>query len=709
MNTHFFRNACTIFIFLFTSALQVNAQSNWKASTIQYIEKKLSKADGGYGWEDQPDSHTTVTFAVTGTLFDLNELPQNKAKLAEFIRTHHPQRGPNKEAGPSGSDLRNLTYEQIQAILWLGGNVSSFADNVSGWKSQAGLLANYEEHKYAVMYQEAMIPICQKLVNVPLSDQSQYVQYFQTRRRANGSFNNAPASTGGDGNILNTYWSLYALNALDAPKTQVAETVGWLQNCQLKNGGFTHQPNPQIGVNDDVIYIWAGIKALQLLGAKPKNTQAAINYLTYLLNADGGFGDRPGLHSTPVATYYAIDALKALNSLSALDNSKKPKALVEPKPDFTGYKVFTVQYQGSGNGSPKEAVMLADSLHIQLWGVKYPAKGWVAEAQRIADQNKVSVTFFIANEPHDNELIIPGMGSFNHILDYFAPAKDNIHFNDSSTYDQLKRNILEPLKKANGGLMLQVSNNEPLARILLDESINSHLGYMAISTIHFGQNFAFWLPYLMEYRYRLPLVTLQDAHGIESWWWADELTNHRNVFIAKEPTYEAMVTALKNNWIAAIRHDSISNFKTRMLGGTVAARKFISAKEADWKWWNDGARNINRPWAAMTLITKNDSFEVARPATGVNVRIRCWWNSIRQALKNPIVVLEKLTIDNAAVKPEYKEIKNKRGGIDDSYYLYFMEHLPEGKHVAEATIRNLKNNEVRTIRQDFFYSNELIK
>ncbi len=674
------------------------AQSQWKNDLLQYIQTKLAKPDGGYGWEDQYDSHLTPTFAVTGILYDIDALPANKLPLAEFIRTHHPQKGPNKEAGPSGSNMRNLIYEQIQAILWLSGDVSSFKVEVQSWKSQAGVLANYEGHGYGGLYQETMTPICSKLLGLPIQNQQEFLQYLQSCRRANGSFNNAPASTGGDGNILNTYWSLYARNALSEQITLREETKSWLQSCQLKNGGFTHQPNPKIGINDDVIYTWAGIKALQLLGAKPKNIQSAINYLISLHNADGGFGDRPGLHSTPVASFYAIDALKALNSISALEKSSKPSVLQEPTPDFSGYNAYTVQFQASGNGSPQEAVMLADSLHIQLWGVKYPITGWVAAAQKIADEKKVPVTFFIANEPHDNELVIPGMGSFNHVLDYIAPAKDSVHFSNSSTFDELKNSTLKQLKNANGGLILQVSNNEPLARMLIDESINN-FGYLAISTVHFGQNFMFWLPYLAEYRYRLPLVTLQDAHGIESWWWADELTNHRTVFIAKEPTYEALITALKNNWITGVRHDSISNFKTRMFGGTEAARKFLTAKEANWKWWSTPNKLI-RPQVAVTVITKDDVFEAGKPENGVNVRVRCRWNSVRQALKSPAIKLDKLVIDGQIVQTE-EVITRSRGGAVDAYYLYKWGNPTKGTHQIEATVKDVNTSFIQTYRHSF--------
>ncbi|MEJ7779763.1 MAG: prenyltransferase/squalene oxidase repeat-containing protein [Daejeonella sp.] len=696
---------------VFLSPLQGFPQSSWKKELLNYIDSKLSKPDGGYGWEDQYDSHLTPTFAVTGILYNIGELPKNKSKLAGFIRDHHPQKGTNSssnyfmgnaprgEAGPSGSNMRNLVYEQIRSILWLSGDVSSFNEDVKSWKSQAGILANYEGHGYGGLFQETMTPICSKLLGIPMQNGQKFLQYLESCRRDNGSFNNAPAAWGGDGNILNTYWSLYARDALSGPKSLSFETVKWLQACQLNNGGFTHQPEPEIGVNDDVIYTWAGIKALKLLGSRPKNVQSVIKYLVSLRNTDGGFGDRPGLHSTPVASYYAIDALNALGALNSLDRGPKPKVLSEIVPDFSGHNVYTVQFQAHGQGSPLEAVMLADSLNIHLWGVKYAADGWVSSAQKIANEKQVPVTFFVSDEPHDNLLAIPGMGSFDHVLDYIAPVTVAVHFNDSSTFDEFKNTTLRQLKDINGGLILQVSNNEPLARILIDESINN-FGYLALSTVHFGQNFMFWLPYIAQYRYRLPLVTLQDAHGTESWWWSNELLNHRTLFIANEPSYESMVNALNNNWVVGVRHDSVSNYKTRMLGGINAARDFINKNQNSWQWWNRSGEAI-RPWAAVTVLTASDKFETGHPEKGVNIRVRCWWNSIRQTLKSAAVELEKLEVDGKIVEAKLINRKAGNGDISDSYYIYSIEAPGKGTHVVTATLKNLKEGSVKTVSTSF--------
>ena len=92
---------------IFFICLQTHAQKGlWKKDLLQYINKNLTKADGGYGWGDQPDSHIEPTLAVVGILNDISELPTDRTAWTGFIKTHHPQRQSNKATGPREFDGR---------------------------------------------------------------------------------------------------------------------------------------------------------------------------------------------------------------------------------------------------------------------------------------------------------------------------------------------------------------------------------------------------------------------------------------------------------------------------------------------------------------------------------------------------------------------------------------------------------------------------
>lgn len=691
-----------LLFFLLLFAIAANAQRSRAEGVLQYI-KGLQKPGGGYGWADQPDGHITPTYACVGALHYLGHLPRNPDALIHWIETHHPQTGVNREAGPSGAQMRDLTYHQLMAVKWLGGSNTSFKNEVSGWRSQRGSIANYEENGFANLWQETFTPICRKLLDLDMQPvMVDFTQYLDSLRRPNGSYNNAPVffKEPGDGNMLNTLYSVMALQSLGQVVPYGEQLIGWIKNCQAPSGGFTHQPAPELARKPNIVYTWAAIKLLKLMGAEPGNS-ASVGYILSLQNADGGFGHKPGLASTPLSTFYAVEALHLAGAAKTLKEPLQAKVPAAKKELLSGEKVYTVQFQSVGAGSPAEAVMLADSLNIDLWGAKNAPAGWVNAAQAMAGKKGVPVHFFVCDEPYNKNILVPGMGSFGHILDYFAPADKAVEFPAEQTWPLLRDNYFKKLVKNGGGLILQVSNNEPLARMLLDESIDNG-GYTAMATHHFDQNFAFWLPYLFDYKDRLPMVCLQDGHGTESWWWGDDLLKERTLFIASEPSYEALIAAMKKNHVVSVKHDSVTANKTRMMGGTDAARKFIAAAQQQWKWWNDKGVNKDHPWAAVTVVTPGSLFETEEPGAGIVVRVRCWYKTRQQAILAPVTELVQLKINGKEVATGLLKKENQRKQLQDVYHVYKSGSLSKGTHTAEALVRKISTGETRIIKTEFY-------
>lgn len=688
-------------LFIFTCSGHLLAQEQRLQAVTRYCES-LKKPGGGYGWADQYDAHITPNFAVTGVLYNLNRLPKNRSTLIDWTEKHHPQTGPNREAGPSGAEMRDVMYQQVQTITWLNGNLDKFKEAVSKWKSQRTALANYEETHSGNLWQETFTPVTFSLLNISTDMiKPEFTGYLDSVRRPNGSYNNALLHFGkeGDGNILCTVNSILALKALKQDIPLKKELIKWLQACQDVNGGFKHQPRPELAKRPDIMYTWAGVKALKEAGARPVDIKACIHHILSLQNNDGGFGNKPGLKSTPMSTFYAIDALKDLQALGELEKTFIASALPKNTPSFNNKKIFTVQFQSVGDGSPREAVMLAEQLKIDLWGAKNAPKGWIEEAQKVADQNKVKVHFFITDEPYNKNIVVPAMGVFGHILDYFAPAGYSIDFPEKSTWPDLKKNYIRQLLQKGGGLILQVSNNEPLARILLDESVDNG-GYVALSTHHFDQNFAFWLPYLFDYQNRLPMICLQDGHGTESWWWSDNLFKERTLFIADNASYSSMTQALQANRMVSVRHDSLTGYHSRIMGSTTDVRDFISANELQWKWWNKQGVNYDQPWAAVTILKPGDKFEKGAPEKGITIRVRCWYKSRQQVLLSPVTELVQLKINGSDVKFECKQERGQRGQLTDAYCITALPEIAAGKYTVEAILRKTGTNETKTIKAD---------
>ena len=223
-------------------------------------------------------------------------------------------------------------------------------------------------------------------------------------------------------------------------------------------------------------------------------------------------------------------------------------------------------------------------------------------------------------------------------------------------------------------------------RLYLDDSLERG-GYAAISTFHFGNpDFTNSEPFLQRYRGRIPFIALQDSHGDEPWWFADKTTGFRTVFLAKEPTWEGWLNALEHNWVAAIRHDSVSGFKTWMHAGSPEVLEFVRRHESEWRWWDNPP--IQRPLVSLLALTPDDQFEAARPEQGVTLRVRCAWECAAQGqLKHPLAELLKLTLDDAEISPRLVTRQGgRRAALVDRYHVVHLDPAP-GKHTAIAHVR----------------------
>jgi len=670
---------------------QSRTDSQWRSAILRYLES-LARSDGGYGWEDQEQSHLTPTFYVIGCYRVLGESPPEMRRLAEFIRTHHPSALKKLE-----QERRLFEFQQVQALAWIGEDASELKERILRWNKPLAYLKQYEQHGYPLFSSEMGIILARALLGVAASElPSAFASYLDSRRRVNGSFNSTPATDGGDGQVANTWWGLRALEVLGRSGERKNETVAWLRSCQLANGGITFQPKPEFGGVDDVAYTWAVVRGLKQLGASPANADGCVAYLLTLANSDGGFADRPGWRSNPMATYYALDALSALGALESVASAKRRTASLKPSLP-TGLKVFSIQLEAHGQGSPTEAVELARSLRIHLWGAKNAKPAWLARAQRIADEQKVGVKFFVANEEYGTWVDVPGIGTYSHTSDIIAPANATIGASLANqgpvSWEQFRQKRLTPLQQAGGRLVWQFGENEELVRMFLDDSVERG-GYAAISTFHFGNpDFTNSEPFLQRWRGRIPFVALQDAHGPEPWWFADMTTGFRTLFLATQPNWDGWLTALKNNWVVAVRHDQLSGGKTWMHSGSREVLDFVRNHEGDWRWWNNPA--IQRPLVSIVAVRPDDEFEVARPQAGVTLRIRCAWENTPQGLlKRPLTELVKLSVDGKPVAPKLVSRKHSNGSLlDDHHHQLHLEDLKPENHSVQAVVRIVSSGE----------------
>jgi prenyltransferase beta subunit len=714
----------------------------WIVAIVKYLESH-ARDDGGYGWEGQEHSHLTPTFAVVGCYHLLSLDPPNIPALAQFIRTHHP-----RELKKLDRVQKHFDWQQIQALVWLGEDVSDFKDLASSWKEPRTYPKQYEQHGYPVFQHEIAPILCRQLLGLPAAETpAGFSDYVNSRHRKNGTFNNTPADDNTDGHILNTWWGLQALRAL-APSPNPFpefknELIAWLRSCQMLNGGFCYQPSyldPNkpgaaiatvkgtgdgasitvdttkgrqtwgLGGWDDVAYTWAAVRSLHLLGARPKDMMACLNYLNLLRNPDNGFSDRPGWLSNPLATYYAVDTLKTLGYLGQPTADPIDRRFNAAAPQTRELKVFSIQIEAHGQGSPADAVELAGDLNIHLWGTKNAKPEWINRAQQLAIQQGASVKFFAANEGYGTWIDIPGLGTYSHMCDSFAPFHNDgsipsLAGENNLTWSEFNAGLLSKLQAARGHLFWQFGENEPLVRMLLDESLKNGMLrnalYAAISTFHFGNpDFTNTEPFLMRYRGQIPFVALQDAHGPQPWWFADTTTGFRTLFLAEQPNWGGWLDALKYNRVVAVRHDADSGGKTWM-HGLPEVIDVVREQWKSWQWWDNPA--IERPLASLVALTPNDDFETGRPDRGIALRVRLARENTAQGLpKEPLAEFVSLAVAGQIVEAQLIERRRPNGVLEDAYHLYNWPDAPPGRHSASVTFR--RPNTDTTLRRSITFT-----
>lgn len=668
-------------------AVAQEGSASFEGLLVSFLEN-LRKKDGGYAWPGQQVSHLTPTLYTIGCYRVLGVDSPSKRDLIDFTWSHHPQ-----SIWPLSERRFIFDHQHLQALVWLGEDVRSLRESFAELESPRAYNQRYEKGGNPFFQAEVKQIKSRQLLGIDELPDS-FVAFLDERRRRNGSFNTTPASDGSDGNILNTWWGLEALECLGRAVEKRSNTITWLRACQLPDGGFTHQPDPEMGGIDDVSYTWAAVNSLKLLGSAPSDVDQCVQYLKSLANSDGGFSDRPGWQSNPMACFYALDALVTLGELKWEDIQRRPKlkrATLPPE-----LKVYSIQIEAHGQGSPQETVALAKSLNIHLWGAKNATPEWREKVVEIARRNKVPVSFFLADEEYGSWVKIPGSGTYSHIADIMAPFDSEIGRSVANkgpvSWQDFQERRLAPLRKGQGRLNWQFGQHEDVIRLFLDDSL-MRPGYSAISTFHFGNiDFTTSEPFLHRWRGQLPFIALQDAHGIEPWWFCDQTEGMRTLFLGTEPTWEAWLKALDKNWVAAVRHDYRTQYQTWIHSGSDEIAEFIGDHEEDWRWWDNPG--ISRPMISLVGVGPGDTLEAGRPESGLNLRVRvAHRNSNQGILKEPLAQFESLVVNGEVVSPELVSVPSSRNpdSLEDQYRLYALSSF-KGRVQATATARVLKDN-----------------
>lgn len=428
------------------------------------------------------------------------------------------------------------------------------------------------------------------------SDRKGFSDYLDRRVRGNGSYNTtvvADETAGGKvcGHIVNTAWALRGRRLLAPFHPSTFPPTNFVNGCRTSDGGYTWTDCEFApGRVSDITYVQAAVEILLSFDVRPQDEHALVSWIVSLRNADGGFGDRPGAASDPLATYAAVRTLALLKRLDVLEGPLPP-AVAEDVPAGS-LKAWTIQFQAPGSGSVREAVDVAQQEKIHLWGAKNADPAWLVAAQAEADRRGVSVVFFRSDECYGARRELPGLGSFSHVVDPVTPPCGSAD--------------MRPFE------LWQICDHECFARVMLDAG-----GYEAVGTFHFGCFDMTWLlPFLRRYEGMVALVANQDSHG-ETWWWREQLRAYRTVFLARVPTFDAFRSACRKGLVASVRKDVHTGGRLRMIGVRPAVKKALLARVDEW-----ASSDPAGPVVSVQVLTPADRFEVGCPKTGRLVRVR---------------------------------------------------------------------------------------
>ncbi|MDZ4799496.1 MAG: prenyltransferase/squalene oxidase repeat-containing protein, partial [Bryobacteraceae bacterium] len=611
------------------------------------------------------------------------EIPR-KGGLTQFLHKY-----PVPETRRTVRPLWTLDFQQVQALQWLGADISAFRDLAAKWTAPSAFEARYEAGQNPVLQFQSAAVRTRRMLGIDTA-QPAWKTYFAARRRANGTWNNTPAADGSDGHVMNTLWGLLATEAIgESTAANGTRLLPWILACQRPTGGFTWAPDPQQGAIEDAGYTWAALSILKKLGAEPHDRAKAIEWLEGLRAGDGLWRETADGRPNPMGTFYVLESMALLGHV--------PTALVRGPaikrrsgiPD--GLRVWTMQIEAPGKGSPEEAVTVADTAGIHIWAAKNSDPGWIPAAQAIADRRKVNVKFAVGNEEYNTFTAVAGFGDYSHLVDLCAPANTKIgeplNPKIHHPWERLRDRRIPALKAGGGRMVWQFNENEELTRILLDEAVEKKT-YAALCTFHFGnENFLHTQPHLHRFYGRLPFVALADAHHAESWWSFEQTTGFRTLFIAKEPTWENWLAALDRDWVMGVRRDAVTKFVLRHAGGLPEVRDFVNQRAADWQWWDNANPWPKRPMASLVVLTPASKFEAGAPKDGRAIRLRIAANHTPQGQpRDPLADLVTLTINGATVQPEAIETKGPQGTVTDRYYIAQLP--PTGDATAVVKLRN---------------------
>lgn len=444
------------------------------------------------------------------------------------------------------------------------------------------------------------------LMNGKVENAEEIKDYIVKRQAENGGFDdmlgdiNQPDKT--KTHIIVTHDAVMTLTTLGFDIPNKKQLINWLQSCQTTDGGFCWSPdNNSFSNQADVWYTFAAIRLLNLLGEKPKDTGACLNWLNSLQNSDGGFGDQPGWNSRIYSTYYAVHAIQIITG--DVKNSIEKKTIPVSKKEIPEgvYSIFQAQHKTPSGGS--EMVDSIAAMKFNFVAIKTTEKEVltgngtsevVTKARQYAKLQGYKLEIVDCPENYAHRLVwFSGMNG-DHCSNMLIPTdltkkQSRIYralYNEGLkryNWEEFKAKVIKPAKELGTLFYPELDFTMMNAYMVYDDGLDGNLGYNAVPAAHFNNiDWVRHFPYKERWVGQLPMIADGDAHGNFVKWKAN-LEMFRNVFLAKDYRLKDYIDASLNGRSVCVIKMPDSD-EVRYYGASETV-EYLKKHLNEWKWW----------------------------------------------------------------------------------------------------------------------------
>ena len=445
------------------------------------------------------------------------------------------------------------------------------------------------------------------IMNGHIENRQAIRDYVESRQAGSGGFDdmldtrNQPEND--KAHVIVTHHAVMILKTLGFEVPNSKQVARWIRACQTSEGGFRWSPdNLSYSNQPDVWYTCAAIEALEALGEKPRNSEACLNWLNSLQNADGGFGDRPGWDSRLYSTFYAVHAIDMLTGdvrkgiHKKLVNENKEQDIPEGI-----YSIFQAHQKSPAGGS--EMVDSIAAMKLNFIAVKSTEKEvinsngmseTVRKAKAYAKEKGYPLEIVDCPENYAHRLVWFSGLKGNHGSDMILPPNLSdaqwktylSAYNEGlkgDTWQVFKQKVIKPMLDIGTLFYPELDYTMLNAYMVYDEGLDGETGYNAVPAAHFGNyDWVRHFPYKERWLGHLPMIADGDAHG-DIHKWRPYLESFRNVFIARSYHYSDYIDASQHGRsVCVIRMPGTDEIRYY---GSKAAIAYLERHIDEWKWW----------------------------------------------------------------------------------------------------------------------------